>query len=300
MRWLFAALVALGGAVVVVNLVAGGLVEVSATGADSGRESPVRITEDVSVPESANVYGLDRRALQNRTETVQGDLNFDLELAAFYSEELCNYLAGEVPRTFSDAGARGSLPGDALSTTSYGIVDRFRAGYCNGLVDVQKPVANDIVARAAEAAAAQGGRGARAVADAIAAVEAPGSADVEAVRQELEAVILTTASPGVLMHANELLASDDLGGFLPDGFDAGMLDADERYIVSLFGGQLAACTLAMSCRQPTFFSIRACLPGACRGSGSMLEYIRGRLSPTQLDAAERYAKALLDMRLAEG
>ena len=248
-------------------------------------------------PAAARVYALGTLAAQNNARaSLPGDLRYDAELIAFRAEELCNELAGTGFSSFQDLAVGKQRALDPLSKKSYAIVDTYRARYCGAQRDIRKPAEPDIVALAAITAANNGGAGARAIADAISAIESPAPFDEAKVRADLEHVVRATESPGLMTRAIKLLSTDKVGGFGPPGFEAGRLDDDERFLISIFGSQLAACRTFGSCDRPTAYSVRMCLPDSCRGAGSINEYIEGRMSPTQLDAARRYADSLIAMR----
>ncbi len=247
---------------------------------------------------AADIYGAQTLSTQRlAVRSAHGDLRFDASVIEFHSAKLCNYLADRKWVDLKSGAAAGKYPTDKLSLASYEMVDSYRNRFCGSQKDLRQVSESDYVALAAIEAANSGSRHAQTIITALESVEKSGALpNAEQLRGALLGVLRNTQSPGLMTQAVELLAEPEFGGFTPEGFQYGDLSDDQAYLVTMFGLELASCQEFNYCNGVTPYSIRACMPSDCRGSGTLADYIRNRLSPTEFDAAQRYASALRAMR----
>lgn len=245
------------------------------------------------------IYGANTIAAQQSIASgAVGDARFDAELLVHHADRMCNYLAETSAGDFATA-ARGSAryPQDDAALASYRLVDLFRKSYCNSGTDsraVRNPDATPLSLLAAEE---QGSEHAKKVLEVWAAIEAEtASQNAAKLKESLVEVLRNADSPGLISEAMMLMTTPEFGGFMPAGFDAGGLDENQELRVAQFGSMLASCGAFDLCGSRTAYSLRACMPHSCRGNGSLDDYVRGALSPTEYQAARRYAEALLAFR----
>lgn len=235
--------------------------------------------------------------LTNLGNQRNGDLRFDSILLTSRASRMCGYLAGSSNPTFvRAANVSAVLPKDPRSMVSYQVVDKFRANFCKGFAFQPDAGNPDETAEALLAAADSGGDNARAVLNTFARLEDP-SAQVDAAKEAaaLLAVVASTESPALLAQSVEMLSDPRIDAVVP-GFDLRGIDVNSRPLVTGFGGQLAMCREFGLCDTPNVYSIRACMPTQCTGNGSLNNYVRAALTPTQFDQATRYADAIVQFR----
>jgi len=180
------------------------------------------------------------------------------------------------------------------------LVDAFRARFCTHGVDFEERNTDVLAELAADLEAT----GMQAIIDAL-NINQGGADETEtlAVRDALINLLATTDSPSGFFLAAERFSEDSPVAytFPAAGFDARGADLVHPLTYRPAGTALAYCQLAPSaCTAGGLLTMNICLPGNCRQNETLFMFYARTQSPEVMEAAQRYAHLLLQLRRRRG